>query len=214
MAKFNPKKTNELRGVIGNVVFTHWRGTPIIKSKPRKSTKPPTPSQLFQRAKMKTVMSFLRPYRVVVNKYFDDPNQYNSLHNVANSYFLIQALEIEGEDIKIAIDKVILTKGGIRGLEEVQIGLEADNKIKLSWKYTLNKAGTHPDDELYLAVYAPEKNSGMLWLNIVKRQETQITIPLQEPYTDTPLHFWAGFIAHDGSQASWSCYVGTVYFNI
>ena len=212
MAKFNSKKTSELKGVIGNVVFTHWKAVPVVKIKPGKRTKPPSPKQLFQRAKMNAVMNFLRPYRLVVNKYFDEPTPYNTLHNLANSYFLNHALEIEGETIKIALDKVILTKGGIRGLEEVQISTEQEGKIQLSWKYTPNEAGTHPDDELYVAFYDPNSGSGLLLMNIAKRQEAQVTLPLQQPFTDSTIHLWAGFIAHDGSQVSWSGYLGS-FFN-
>lgn len=207
MAKVNSSKANEWKGVVGNVVFTHWKGKPIVKSKPAKRTKPPTPKQLFQRAKMNAVMGFLKPYRELVNRYFEPETPGRTLHNISNAYYLNHALVIEGEQISISLDKVILTKGGLRGVEEAELTPLGEGKLRLSWSYTPDEAGTHPDDVLYVALYAPAAPNGLLFTQLATRQAGEAIIPLQPPYTTTEIHLWAGFIAHDGSQASWSVYV-------
>ncbi len=209
MAKLNTNKVNALAGLVGEVVFSVWKGKPIVKSKPMKSSRPPSEKQLFQRAKMNAVMDFLRPYRQVVNHYFDLQPPNNTLHNLANSYYLNHALSLDGTTISIALDKVILTKGGLRGLEDAELTPLPSENLRLRWSYNPDEAGTHPDDALYIALYAPETPSGLLFTNLVTRQAGEVEIPLQPPYTTTEIHLWAGFIAHDGSQASWSVYLGS-----
>ncbi len=209
MAKLNTNKVNALAGLVGEVVFSVWKGKPIVKSKPMKSSRPPSEKQLFQRAKMNAVMDFLRPYRQVVNRYFDLQPPNNTLHNLANSYYLNHALSLDGTTISIALDKVILTKGGLRGVENPEITVLASGDVRLSWFYTPDEAGANPDDELYVALYAPETPSGLLFTQLAMRQDCEAVIPLQPPYTTTEIHLWAGFIAHDGSQASWSMYLGS-----
>jgi len=207
MAKLNANKGNALTGLVGEVVFSNWKGKPIVKSKPLKSSRPPSEKQLFQRAKMHAVMEFLRPYRLVVNRYFDLQPPENTLHNLANSYYLNHALSLDGTTINISLDKVILSKGGLRGVENPELTVLDSGDMRLSWLYTPDEAGTHPDDMLYVALYAPETPSGMLFTQLATRQDGEAIIPLQPPYNTTEIHLWAGFIAHDGSQASWSVYV-------
>jgi len=189
------------------VVFTHWKGIPIVKSKPGKRTKPPTPKQLFQRAKLHTVMEFLRPYRWVVNRYFEAETQGRTLHNISNSYYLNHVLRVDGEQLSIDVDKIILTKGGLRGLEEVTCNLTPEGNLYIAWKYTPNEAGSNPNDSLYIALYAPDLPSGLLLLDTAHREDSQMQISLPQPYRSTVIHFWTGFIAHDQSQASWSSYL-------
>jgi hypothetical protein len=210
MAKFDPKEANDIKGLVGNVVFTHWKNTPVIRSKPIKSTKPPTPQQLFQRAKMNAVMEFLRPYRPVVNTFFDAPSPTTTLHNMANSYYLKEVLVIDDTTLSIDLDKVILSKGGIRSLEDVALSTPQEGQVHLSWHYTPNEAGTQPNDALYVALYAPQATAGTLFLATAQRQHAQVTLQLPPTFVATPIHLWAGFITPDGSQASWSVYVGSL----
>lgn len=210
MGRVNTNKKGEFKGVVGRLVFTTWKGIPIVKTRPRKSTKPPTARQLLQRQKIKVVMRFLSQFSSLINYYFDEPTEKQSRQNLAISYYLNQGLHVDGNAVSIDPDKVILTKGGIRGIEAPEVSLGEPNKIKLSWRYTPEEPGSNPQDRLYVALYAPALSLGFPQFNLAQRSDGQATFTLPLPYRDTITHLWAGFIAHDNSQASWSVYLGAL----
>jgi len=117
---------------------------------------------------------------------------------------------IEGQEVSIAINKVVLTKGGLRGVEAGTITLETLQQLKLNWKYAPEDAGQHPDDQLYVALYVPSLAKQQLWVEVAKRTDKQAVIVLDPQVAPATLHVWAGFISHDKQQASWSVALGNL----
>jgi len=121
MARIEGKKAENIKGLVGQVVFTEWKGIPIVKSKPKTQKKPRTEKQLFQQEKMRVVMQFIKPFKVLIDNYFGEPEGVKTRNNMATSYYLQQGLLIENQNISIDTNKVILTKGGLRGIEEATL---------------------------------------------------------------------------------------------
>lgn len=59
-----------VRGKVGTVVGSTWRGKNVIRSKPRKSRRQASDKQVDQRRKFKIVANFLSPLFTLTSKYF------------------------------------------------------------------------------------------------------------------------------------------------
>lgn len=155
-------------------------------------------------------MQFLKTFKPLIDPYFGEAADLKSRFNEATSYYLKEGLHIDEQEVTIDTNKVILTKGGLRGIEDATLAYESPQQVKLTWKYAPDDAGQHPDDRLYVALYIPSLGKQNLFINLAKRADTEVMIPLEPEDVDKTIYYWAGFIGHDKQQASWSVALGSL----
>src|SRR6476659_5936096 len=79
-------------GKVGTVIGSQRNGVDIITSIPKKSTKPPTTSQLNQRERFGLGIGFLQPINPILRLGFKSADPRLSSINVAMSYLLQNAI--------------------------------------------------------------------------------------------------------------------------
>ncbi|GGC23591.1 hypothetical protein GCM10011386_14410 [Parapedobacter defluvii] len=151
-------KLNELfafSGTIGDLVGCKGRFGFYVRSRPRKSSKPPSVNQLAAREKMKQVMHFLEPLRPTIHRGFALPRGQDSkvaAMNRAVSYVYHHALEGEYPNFVINPATVRIAQGSLAGLEIT--GMEiVDNELRLYWEPRINRKDAFGDDVVYLVAY-------------------------------------------------------------
>lgn len=154
MAKFNELFT--FSGTIGDLVGCKGPFGFYVRSRPRKSIKPPSVNQLAARKKMKQVMDFLAPLRPIIHLGFALPRGQDSktaAMNRAVSHVYHNALEGEYPDFAINPAKVRISQGALKGLEITGINIVGDH-LRLHWEPGhLNKRDAFADDIVYVVVY-------------------------------------------------------------
>ena len=205
MGKFTSKNTGVLTGKVGNVVYTTWRGIEIIRSRPRKSNKPPSEAQLSQRLRMKTVSQFLSPLRLIINNYFNEQHVHKSAMNLATSYHLKEAVSGSYPDYQINFQKAIISKGELSMPGSIQIS--TNSGLSLSWD--TNASGLSKDDDRLLFVFYNEnENKFIIKYDVAQRIDSACTLVF--PQADTTYQCWLLFYASDGKCNSNSLYLGPI----
>ncbi|WP_257668108.1 DUF6266 family protein [Parapedobacter tibetensis] len=153
MAKFNDSFA--FSGTIGDLVGCNGPFGFYVRSRPRKSTKPPSVKQLAAREKMKTVMDFLSPLRELIHLGFASPyGQHNKTDamNRAVSHVYHNALGGEYPHFEIDPSNVRLSQGTLKGLDVDGIGVDGD-QLRLRWGPDADRKGAFNDDQVYLVAY-------------------------------------------------------------
>ncbi len=151
-------KVNELfafSGTIGDLVGCKGPFGFYVRSRPRKSFKPPSVSQLAAREKMKQVMHFLEPLRPIIHKGFALPRGQDSkvaAMNRAVSYVYRHALEGEYPNFVINPATVRISQGSLAGLETTAMEI-VDDELRLHWQPRINRKDAFEDDVVYLIAY-------------------------------------------------------------
>lgn len=96
MAEIEQGILGGVRGKVGTVVGTTWRGKNVIRAKPRKSRKQASDKQVEQRMKFKAVANFLSRLFALTSKYFGQYQGVKSRTNLAMSYHLLETIVKEG----------------------------------------------------------------------------------------------------------------------
>ena len=70
MATFRKGILGSFSGTVGPVVGATYRGQDVLRSRPRKSTKPATDLQMMQRRKFGKAVQFITPAKMIIADYF------------------------------------------------------------------------------------------------------------------------------------------------
>ncbi|MGK6350171.1 DUF6266 family protein [Parapedobacter sp. DT-150] len=157
MAKFNDLFA--FSGTIGDLVGCKGPFGFYVRSRPKKSNKPPSAKQLEAREKMKLVMGFLTPLQTVIHRGF--ASSYGSYSktaamNRAVSHIYHNALDGEYPNLSIRPEQVRLSQGSLKGVEAIEMEL-VNNQLQLRWTPNANKKNAFNDDRVFLIAYNAEK---------------------------------------------------------
>lgn len=195
-------------GLVGPVVGSSFRGKNVMRGKPKKSTKPPTVSQLAQRAKFSAVTKFLTPAKVVLSDYFAAPSGTRSRYNMAMSYHLQEAVEFDGTEAGIRYDKALFSKGTLLAPQNLT-AVSAGGELKLNWVDNSygNALGT---DKLMVVVFEPVTGFYEFFLEAGKRADASALVALPPYLAGAEVQCWAFMVALQGPLKSTSQYLGAI----
>lgn len=207
MAEIKQGILGEVKGTVGTVVGSNWRGKNVIRSKPRKSPKIATASQLNQRSKFKLVGNFLRPLYKLTSKYFGSYEDVKSRSNLAMSYHLKNAIKnVEGEFV-IDYSKVIWTKGILNIVSMPKVERMA-NVITISWSDAVSNALSKASDQVIAVVYNPEEDRFILTDGVTKRGDKKQDVALADTWTKPNNELW--LVVVNAEECCTSMYLGTI----
>lgn len=193
-------------GKIGGVVGSSWRGMPILKTAPKETTKKPSPAQLLQRAKFGFVMAFLYPIKPFLAERFGKMEGSKSPFDLALSYHLKEAIEVESDRLLMNYPKVCISKGHLRGLEVIAATVNSENTLTLQWANNSTQSFAGPGDMLTVGLYVPGIASFFFFENCALRQDTMVELTLPEEAANNEIHLWGTFVNFTGSRAATSTY--------
>ena len=210
MATFEKGILGGFSGKVGNVVGSRWRGKNVMRSLPQRGNYTPTELQVQQRERFTTVITFLTPMKSLLSKYFGQKQGDKSRYNLAVSYHLTEALSPIAEGFAINYQKVLISKGDLRGLQLPEITAAANQVLNLEWEDNSGQGNAKADDELMVVVYAPEQRLYQIFSPAATREQVSIALTLPPYMAGVDVEVWASFAAQNGKTAAVSNYLGTL----
>lgn len=198
-------------GRVGRVVGYQWRGEDLLRRAPRKRPKGSgTEKQLKQRDKFAMVMGFLTPIQEVVGVYFGNKYKSKSRFNLAMSYNLTNAVvEVTPSSFALDFPRVLLTKGGLRGMESGAVVVQPGRILELNWVDNSGQGSAAADDLVLVIVYSPVQELFQVYDPAALRGEATVQLTLPTYFSGDEVQVWASMISADRKVAAMSSYLGS-----
>jgi hypothetical protein len=208
MGTYNKGILGSFSGKVGTVVGASWRGKNVMRSLPRKSTKPPTDEQLLQRTVFSVVVKFLNPIKSIVGTYFGKQQGDKSPFNLATGYHMLEAVDDIGNEIVIDFPRVLISRGDLQGVVGGSYSYAQPGMIDMLWTDNSGQGNAAPDDQLIVVLYAPAINTFSVYNPAGLRADGQTVLNYDPFFEGLDVHGWATFVKADGSLAATSVYLG------
>ncbi|WP_410004838.1 DUF6266 family protein [Aequorivita nionensis] len=198
-------------GRVGRVVGYQWRGEDLLRRAPRKRPKGSgTEKQLKQRDKFAMVMGFLTPIQDVVGVYFGNKYKSKSRFNLAMSYNLTNAVvEVPPSSFALDFPRVLLTKGGLRGMESGAVVVQPGRILEVNWVDNSGQGSAAADDLVLVIVYSPVQELFQVYDPAALRGEATVQLTLPTYFSGDEVQVWASMISADRKVAAMSSYLGS-----
>jgi len=205
---------SDLRGPVGPVVCSSWKGIPVVKSRPviNKDAKK-SKGQVKQRGRFKAVQQFLKGAAAAIkNGYQLRKNEKMTALNAATSYHLLNAAKGSETDIQVELSKVKFSRP-LQSTEEgyyTQLIYREDSMLEFRWELNpLPAKSTQLDDKAWFIVYCSNRRNYFLH-NGALRSDLGGIIPRTEFITGQDLFCYMFFVSADGKRVSETTYLGMV----
>jgi hypothetical protein len=198
-------------GRVGRVVGYQWRGEDLLRRAPKKRPKGSgTEKQLKQRDKFAMVMGFLTPIQDVVGVYFGNKYKSKSRFNLAMSYNLTNAVvEVPPSSFALDFPRVLLTKGGLRGMESGAVVVQPGRILEVNWVDNSGQGSAAADDLVLVIVYSPVQELFQVYDPAALRGEATVQLTLPTYFSGDEVQVWASMISADRKVAAMSSYLGS-----
>ncbi len=197
-------------GKVGPVVGATWRGKDVMRSLPRKSTKPATQTQKLQREKFTMVTAFLAPINPIVKRYFGNDIGIKTRRNQAMSYLIKEAITYVDPELVWEYNKVLISRGELLGINEADVATGAGQSINITWTDNSGNGDALATDKLVVVVYEPTTKTTVYSLDAATRNLEVANVALPAYCSGLSVEVWATFAATDEKMWATSQYLGTV----
>lgn len=211
MGKLNDSLLSGSSGRTGRLVVANVDGTEILRVRPRKKTKTPSPKQLLIQERMKKCYDFILPYKGYASVYFGYRQGMRSCYNQAITN-LLNAFKLDFALMTIvpAYPEVQFSNGNLLAPIPTGLSSAAAGTFTVEW---YNNAAGDPDrlaDQLQL-LYFDETQKGPVFLgNMAERTDTTLTVSVPPYMSGRHVHVWIAFLSPDGIESSLSSYAGSI----
>jgi len=195
-------------GLVGPVVGATFRGRNVMRGRPRKSKKKPTSGQLAQRFRFAAVTRFLTPAKDILSEYFGTPFDAKSRYNLATSYHLQEAVEVDGDSAEILYSRALFSRGSLLSPQNLEAAMEAGGVLAIGWIDNSEEGSAKATDKLLVVLYNPETASYQFFMDAGKRGDANATITLPGYLTGAKVQGWAFMASADDLLKSTSQYLG------
>jgi hypothetical protein len=196
-------------GKIGTVVGSTWRGKNVLRSAPRKSTKPASAAQQKQRDKFAGVLQFLMPLKGILTETFGATVGSKSPFNNAMSYHMKEAVKQTTDGFQLAYAKVLIGKGGLCGIENPVVQMLPIHRLQISWDDNSTQGLAYPTDDFLIVAYVPSLQSFTYAMGDSDREAGQGKLNFQESFYGETVHLWVTFYNAKIALAATSTYLGS-----
>jgi hypothetical protein len=207
MAKLTSGIFGPISGKVGGLVGVIWKNISYIRTKPQKTTKPPTVAQIASREKFRFVNELLAPFYPFLIVGFKNMARGKTEINVAFSENFKQSVIGTYPDLSVDYAMFRLSKGTLPPLMQVEATLIGPDLIKATWQP--NSQGIF-DDQVMLVMYNPELKIADGFVGGVKRRDKECTFRFNPKLIGKPLEVYISVIALNGSRVSNSHYLGRI----
>jgi hypothetical protein len=183
------------KGKIGTLVFYTLNGKTVVRSKPgsnHKNKNNPSPLQLIQREKLKTINAFLKPIKQALDFGFQEfLTQSKKGMHCAYSEINTKGYNHTRES-KIDPAFLRVSKGNLLGPENPQV-TKNGNTLEITWSDNSSEGKAQRSDETFILCYCPEEEK-YIWPNIRFRRNTgQAIIELDSVKSALSWHVYIAF---------------------
>lgn len=156
MGTINQGITGGFSGKVGTVIGGSWNGVDYMRGIPAHMDNPKTVAQQNQRAKMTTIVRFLRPMTEFLRIGFKKQAVKMSAFNAATSWNLAHALNGAYPEFEIDYSQVMVSQGKLPGAQSPQVSYAGNGRLTFIWEDNSMDKGALPDDRVLLLVVDPE----------------------------------------------------------
>lgn len=210
MATYDKGILGSFTGTVGTVVGASWRGKSIMRSRPKKTSRVPTETQLLQRERFSMVTRFLTPIRGLLNLYFGQNRGVRSRYNLAVSYHIREAVAQVDQAFEMIYNKVMISKGELQGVQDGTAVAQVANQIHLQWLDNSGQGMALSTDSLLVVIYTPDLNLFEVFEGAALREDTEATLTVESYFAGLSVHCWVSFINDDRKLAASSSYLGEI----
>jgi hypothetical protein len=214
MAKLTNGIMGPLKGKVGTVVCSSWKGMPYVKSLPRKRTKPAQKKEAANRQKFALAHQWLQPLLEFVRAGFKGYSDKVEGFNAAKSHLLKNAFEVKDGEMIINPALVKVSVGDLPLPENIVATKYGPNQIRFSWDTTNVHFWDNWYDQAMVLAYETEDGLTPLKQRLVNFELTGQFRHIGEHILGTPsagtYHCYIAFVSADRSRRSDSVYLGTV----
>nr|WP_068893087.1 DUF6266 family protein [Pedobacter panaciterrae] len=207
MAKLTSGIFGPISGKVGGLVGASWKNISYIRTKPQKTTKPPTEAQIACREKFRFLQDLLVPFYPFLTVGFKNIARGKTEINVAFSENFRQFVVGTYPNLSVDYTMFRLSKGTLHPLISAQASLIAGDLIKVTW--LPSNQGTF-DDQIMLVLYNPELKIADGFVGGVKRRDKECTFRFNPRLTGKSLEVYISVISLNGARVSNSEYLGRI----
>lgn len=194
-----------VKGKVGNMIVSSWKGKPYVKSLPAERKSPPTEKELINRKKWAMAQAWLKPVTKFVREGFKGYTPTVEGFLAAKSYLLKNAIEGTAPDLIINPALVKVSSGELP-LPEIQASLIEYDIVQFTWS-TEGITGSSRYDQVMLLAYDIENRFSKTKLTGQLRYTGVDTLELSVVRGQV-YHLYAAFVSADRSMQSDSVYLG------
>lgn len=143
--------------VDGLTYYTLPDGRTCVKKKNKKSTIPPTPLQIANRADTTIVSKFMKPFEefIKVGHHLEAKKTHQNPHNVMTKDVRENAIEGIYPDRKINISKVLVSSGNLPLAAESSVVM-TEQGLTFNWSTEIVSKLSHYSDQVMMLAYFPD----------------------------------------------------------
>lgn len=209
MSTFNKGILGAFSGKTGSVVGATWKGRPVMRSLPAKSSKPKTQAQLDQQEKFSLAVNLLAGMAELLKTSFKSYTTHVSGFNAAVSYNIRRAITGAASPFSIDYSLVQVGLGGLTNASAPTATAVAGNAVKFDW---LDNSGTGKalgTDIPVLVAFCPETGRSVYVMEGGQRSGLSQTLDTSI-FAGKTVETWLAFLSADKKQSSDSVYTGSV----
>jgi Family of unknown function (DUF6266) len=196
-------------GKVGTVVGYTWKGKAVIRSLPKKRTRPLSPLQLQQHAKFSLMNKFLNPLLSLLNVTYNPVAVQMTGFSKAFSYNVKNAFAASQTGLAINYPMVLLGRGDLPNASSPSAQSLNSGELVFNWTDNTGTGQARATDKLYIAAYCEELNNWIASKTETTRSAGTFTLKLGL-FKGKPVQTYIGFITADGKDVSDSAYTGPV----
>ena len=207
MGKYQKGILGSFQGKVGTVVGSTWKGMEIMKSKNKKSTKPPTQKQLVQRVKFAFLENFLSPIAELLKLTFKDTAINMTEINSAFKYNFKNAITGVYPAFLLDYTKVLVSKGQLLNAINPTATAAGGGIVKVTWTDNSGIAMANATDKCIIVVYCADLKQFVHNDGGAARNAGADSINAGN-FTGKTVETWVAFITADHKEVATSIFTG------
>jgi len=195
-------------GKVGPLIGYRHRGQDCIKSRPKKSPKPPSQKQLESRARFKVLNDWRNPLYGFFALSFRNHTKSHSAQNAAHR-FNLGIVTGEYPNFEIDYSKVVISQGDLPMPLNLKVDRQANGDLHFSWNSATPAKGNSDDLLALLLILKREQwDENYAYTYAAARTTGKFTITADQIPQDKTIHVYATFLSNDRERAANSVYLG------
>lgn len=154
MARYYHGNSGPYSGKVGGVVGSTWRGTPYIRSLPKRSKKPRHPNQVRTNDAFTLIQNTLGALEDLIKHSFTTyPGAKGTARNSAHSYNQLNAVIETENGPAIDYSRFLFSWGDLEGARETACWISEPGTLAVSWDSSTRTRKAGPADQVFCLIY-------------------------------------------------------------
>jgi hypothetical protein len=206
MGKFINGINGPVKGKVGTLVGSSWKGIPYVKGPYKKRTKRISKDEKANRIKFGLAQFWLHPILHFVREGFRGYSPTVEGFLAAKSWLLKNAIEEDENGVRINPALMRVSFGDLPLADNIAVSQPSPGQLKFTWDTSLPK-GAHARDQVMLLAYDIKNEMARSTINGQFRNVGSDTLMIQ-PTKGRTYHLYVAFVAFDREKQSNSVYLG------